>query len=221
MVTGDILLNEGLRSRQRAHKMSTSWFLCQNPSKIPLANLRALPGGKDLDGNQWYDPHWENLLQLRGLPPDSAEGLRLLKQSHLDDLWAEIRKRAREIKPQDALAAEGYPLADGHILPNVHPTISNHVGGNAIDCHIPWKPGAVVIKYLNGSLEKPVRNPWLVDDTHPIGTFTVHEGGLHDDAANCAIEYFGLCRPVMSEIWHFQLAANRRPLSVTQRMWRH
>ena len=54
--------------------MSTSWFLRQpdgpRPSKIPLTNLQAPPGGKDLDGNKWYDKDWEKEMEMHGLPPD-------------------------------------------------------------------------------------------------------------------------------------------------------
>jgi len=225
MVTGNIRFNEGVRSRQRAHQMSTSWFLRQphgtEPSKIPLENLRALPGGNDLDGNQWYDPHWDSLLQLSGLPPDSVKELRLIKERNLQDVWRLIQQRAYDINPQFALAAEGYSINDPHILPNVHPKVSNHVGGNAIDCTIPWKMGVEVVKYGTGGLEKP--SPWGMYDSHPIAKFVIVDGGLHDVAANCLIEHFGLCRPVKDdpithkggETWHFQLADIRRPLSRT------
>lgn len=230
MVTENIRFNEGLRSRQRAHQMSTSWFLRQphgtEPSKIPFEKLRALRDGKDLDGNQWYDPHWNTYLERGGLPPDSVADLHLNEASDLAFVWSLIKERALEINPQSALAAEGYPTNDPHILPNVHPTISNHVGGNAIDCSIRWKMGAVVKKYSTGSLEPP--NPWGMYDMQ-FSKLVVVDGGLHDAAANCVIDCYGLCRPVKDdpqthkggETWHFQLAPSRRPLAVPLRHSHH
>ncbi len=231
MVTGNIRFNEGLRSPKRAHRMSTSWFLRQpdgtKPSKIPLENLRTLPGGKDLDGNPWYDPKWDSQLVPFGLPPESPKDI-VYTDASLNIVWNLIRKRAEQIQPQNAIAAEGYAVGDRHILPNVHPTISNHVGGNAIDCTIPWRRGVEVLKYAGDSLTPP--NPWGLTDTHPIARLSITDGGtehgLYDQAANFVIAHFGLCRPVNRynpqthkgvEPWHFQLSPTRKPLQQIHR----
>ena len=237
MVTSNIRFNEGVRSRKRAHRMSTSWFLRQpdgpRPSKIPLKNLQALHGGKDLDGNKWYDKDWEKMLELHGLPPDALNGrvnveeskkeVARINESNLRFLWEKIQKNAEAIEPQSAIAAEGYAVGDPHILPNVHPVISNHVGGNAIDCTIPWKPGVLVRKYANGDLEPPKGfGEYDMQFTSLFITNGGTTGGLNDLAANFVVAHFGLCRPVNkvnpktgkgAEPWHFQLAPDRRPLS--------
>jgi hypothetical protein len=208
LVTDNIRFNEGVRSRKRAHRMSTSWFLRQpdgpRPSKIPLENLRALPGGKDLDGNQWYDPSWNSLLEVwPPLPPDDPRDITFTDKS-AEKVWNLIRQRAYQIEPQNALAAEGYPVTDPRILPNVHPVVSNHVEGNAIDCTIRWKRGAQVWLHLPGG------------GLYTSSSYIITDGGLNDAGANFAIEQYGLCRPVTgkhAEPWHFQLAKHRRPLS--------
>src|SRR5205085_2015572 len=57
LVTGSIVLTQGVRSRKTAHKWSTSWNIRKR--RVPLKNLQDLPDGKDKDGNQWYNEVWE------------------------------------------------------------------------------------------------------------------------------------------------------------------
>jgi peptidoglycan hydrolase-like protein with peptidoglycan-binding domain len=180
-VTGDIVFTQGVRNRKTAHRWSTSWNI--RKGRVPLKNLQDLDDGKDLDGNQWYDAAWEE-----GLATDPNE--HLTKES-LQKLWAKIKANAKQYYSSDAIAAEGYPTTDDHIKPNVHPVVSNHVGGNAMDVSIPWRSGAAV------------------------GTVAILEGQTTDQAANALIARFGLSRPVPSEKWHIQLAATQHLNSST------
>lgn len=176
LVTGNIVFNQGVRARATAHRWSTSWNLRRRLNKraVLLKNLQELEDGKDLDGNQWYDPAWEE-----GLDKDSHG--RFTKES-LKQLWDKIEENAKDLYSSNAIAAEGYALKDKRSKPNIHPVVSNHVGGHAMDVSIPWKIGAL------------------------IGDQRITSGETDDPAVQALVEEFGLSRPVPSERWHFQLA---------------
>jgi hypothetical protein len=177
LVSGDIVYNSGVRGPKTAHLWSTAFNIRQR--RIPLKNLTDLKDGKDLDGNLWYDPAWEDGL-ARG-----KDG-KLTKAAD-SALWQKIVANA-ESYWKGKIAAEGYSTDDPRIKPNVHKTKSNHVDGNAVDISISWRAGAKVPPEFGG---RPITN-----------------GETSDSAANAVVAAFGLCRPVKSEKWHFQLDRN-------------
>ncbi len=132
LVSGDITLNQGVRSPKVAHRWSTSWNI--RKGRVPLAALRALKDGTDLDGNLWYDKNWES-----GLLKDRASEL---TPAAVKALWKKINAHAFTYYKSNAIAAEGYRLSDARIKPNAHKAVSNHTGGKAMDVAIPWKAGA-------------------------------------------------------------------------------
>ncbi len=178
-VTQDITLNEGVRDPKLAHKWSTSWKLRHPKNETEkaqlLKNLRALPGGKDLDGNLWYKKSWETGLQkVNGKFTAAA----------LATLWNRIQKHALTLdnrSNKNLIAAEGYAVSDKHILPNIHPTVSVHPAGKAIDATIAWRTGA------------------------KVETLTIGSGATTDAAANKLVTLFLLKRNVPSEKHHFVL----------------
>jgi hypothetical protein len=172
LVTANIVFTQGVRHPKTAHKWSTSWNI--RKGRVPLKDLQDLAGGKDRDGNRWYDTAWEE-----GLAKD-AKGH--LPKEGLTKLWTKIKANALTYYDSNAIAAEGYATTDDHIKPNVHPVVSNHVGGNAMDVSIPWKAGA------------------------QVGDQAVIDGKTSDTVANSLVTQFGLSRPIATEKWHFQLA---------------
>lgn len=156
MLVGDAIMTDGVRAPEVAHKMSTSYQV--KAGKIPLDRLKQDKGygvGTDADENVWY-----------------AEG---------DDLDA-VKVKATAIYDQNAFASEGYGAGDKSRWPNTDiGSVSNHLTGQAIDCHFPWRaPG------VDASTNKIDVTAWK------------------DVYAR-----FGLDRPAMSgtkEAWHIELA---------------
>ncbi len=177
-----VLINEGLRDPAKAHRWSTAWSIRHD--RVPLSALRALPGGKDKDGNLWYDPAWEVGL------PKKANGQ--LTPKGRDMLWAKIKANAAVVdgrKNPDAIAAEGYAVDDPFHAPNTYTKVSNHCIGLAMDVRFKWRAGAKV----NGQ--------------------AITDGSQTDAVVNDLIKTFGLKRPVKGnpdkgvkpEPWHFEL----------------
>jgi subtilisin family serine protease len=113
LVEGDIWFSSGVRSPAMAHLWSTAYFIQHRESSkaIPFAAVRALPGGRDLDNNLWYEAGWTD---------------------------EQIVAHARSVWPW-ALAAEGYPKGDPRRRPNTDKVgTSLHLVGKAIDVKIPW-----------------------------------------------------------------------------------
>lgn len=137
LVRGNITFNDGVRSPARAHLWSTAWSIQHD--RVPMANLRALPEGKDQDGNLWYQPK---------------------------DTLEQVKARAARYW-SGAQAAEGYPRGDARRNPNTYRTVSNHCMGNALDASIPWATeGGPFGEIANGlvsqfGLRRPVaREAW-------------------------------------------------------------
>jgi hypothetical protein len=115
MVTGDVVFNGigGVRSPRTAHKNSTAYEI--RKGTVSLEALKALEGGKDLDGNVWYE-----------------------------DGWTEAEAKAKAERVWDGPEAhEGYPVGDRRRLPNglEAPKMSEHCTGEAMDVTIPWRDG--------------------------------------------------------------------------------
>lgn len=183
LVTADIMLNEAIRSPQRAHRWSTARLILTTPtsgSAALLGRLQGLAGGTDADGNRWYDAAWE-----KGLARTKAGAL---TADSMKALWAKVQANARALVPDrsnpTADAAEGYPPNDAlkRYLPNIARNVSNHISGKAIDISIPWRKGAA------------------------IASGVVSTGETSDPVASRIVAGFGLKRPVRSERWHFELA---------------
>lgn len=112
LVTGDIAFSEGVRGPKTAHQWSTAYWI--QKGAIGEDRLKALPGGKDADGNLWYKEGWTK---------------------------KEIDANAHSIW-HGARANEGYPKGDKRRLPNTDdPDASTHCFGEAIDIKIPWRNG--------------------------------------------------------------------------------
>jgi hypothetical protein len=119
MITGDIELGSGMRGPMTAHRMCVSWNIQYRWGKvITLDALKALPGGKDDDGNLWYKPDWSE-----------------------DD----IKKNAKDVRASSAIAAAGHQKGEHARAPlpiNASPGVSRHCTGGAVDVAIPWRaPG--------------------------------------------------------------------------------
>ena len=151
-------------------------FLEHPQTQCVATRLQALKDGQDKDGNLWYDKAWEE-----GLERDKSGHLTKAAQTAL---WKKIDQNARAFYDSNAVAAEGYKTTDERIKPNVHPKVSNHISGNAMDVSIPWKEKA------------------------KVGSLTISNGQNDDKAANHLVQKFGLSRPVQSEKWHFQLGTS-------------
>lgn len=119
MVTGDIVIGDGVRGPKTAHRMCVAWNIQYRwGSVIKLADLEALPEGKDADGTKWYDKDWTE---------------------------EQIKDNAKSIRASQAIAAAGYDLGDAKRAPlplNSRPGVSRHCTGRAVDVTIPWRaPG--------------------------------------------------------------------------------
>jgi hypothetical protein len=160
LVTGDIVLNDGVRDPAIAHRWSTSWSIRHR--RVPLRVLQQLQNaqgeiGVDEDGNRWYDHSWEE-----GLPRNRRG---LLTRNGLSELWKRIDENALALDNRstpNAVAAEGYAPGDPRRLPNTYNGVSKHVRGLAIDVTIPWRAGAKAGTLLTRfGLRRPVKSePW-------------------------------------------------------------
>ncbi|HRC59145.1 MAG TPA: D-alanyl-D-alanine carboxypeptidase family protein, partial [Kofleriaceae bacterium] len=119
MVTGDIIIGDGVRGPKTAHKMCVSWNIQYRwGTIITLDALKKLPGGKDEDGTTWYQEGWGE---------------------------TEAKANAYAIRSSNKIAAAGYEYNDEKRLPlplSSKPGVSRHCTGRAVDVTIPWrKPG--------------------------------------------------------------------------------
>jgi len=138
MVTGNITIKQGIRTKKTAHKWHTAKMI--RDGKVALQKLKDLEGGKDEDGNIWWKAEWDGLPDAQALTKAKA---------HAKTLWS------------GAYAAEGYPAGDSKRLPcNCSKGRSNHLFGNAIDAKIPWTGGAwstdAKTRVDNAGLKRPV-----------------------------------------------------------------
>jgi subtilisin family serine protease len=141
LVTADIVFSSGVRDPAKAHKWSTAYFIRKRGTakSVPFDAVRALPCGRDLDGNLWFQPGWTD---------------------------EDIVKNAERIW-SGALAAEGYAKGDPRRLPNTGAVgMSNHLAGNAMDVTIrwvyssPWDPRAVDVVARHGLARPVAGEPW-------------------------------------------------------------
>src|SRR5262249_3230401 len=59
MVVGNIAITSGMRSPKAAHYMCVRYEIAKNKMKnVTMESLKKLPGGRDLDGNKWYEDGW-------------------------------------------------------------------------------------------------------------------------------------------------------------------
>jgi hypothetical protein len=175
-----------MRTRQTAHVVSTAHHIYQRGG-ISLEDLRALPDGKDADGNVWYRKAWETVPTWGGWgTPRPATG---------GEIWQEAQANAFALAKQQgedfvkepwrgpatiSCAYEGYDADNEGRKPNVREVpLSNHVVGKAIDLTIDWSK----------------------------------LGGDWSEEANEFVASFGLIRPFspdsetycIKERWHFEL----------------
>ncbi len=116
MVTGDIIIGDGVRGPKTAHKMCVAWNIqFRYGTIITLAALKALPGGKDADGTKWYEEGWTE---------------------------EQIKENAKNVRASTKIAAAGYDYGDAARAPlplNSRPGVSRHCTGRAVDVTIPWR----------------------------------------------------------------------------------
>ena len=114
MVNGNISFDGigGVREPKTAHLNSTAYHI--RTGVVTMDALKALPEGKDQDGNLWY-----------------REG------------WTEADVKANALSVWDGeVAYEGYGATDPKRLPNAPEVpVSTHCTGEAMDVTIPWRDG--------------------------------------------------------------------------------
>ena len=110
------------RSRAKAHRWSTAYHILSGA--ITIGDLRALRGGVDRDGNQWYKAEWD-----LGMPENASA-----------NLSSEISANAQSLGAKKlSFAAEGYGPTDARRIPNLNEVpVSKHIWGLAIDVNIDW-----------------------------------------------------------------------------------
>ena len=121
MVVGDIVIGSGMRPPKSAHYMCVRYELSRLESRnnISMASLQALPGGRDEDGNKWYEPGWT-------------------KEQVIEYAKKKLKDEGASGKP----AAAGYNFGDSRRHPlnlNAKPGVSRHCSGHAVDVDIPWR----------------------------------------------------------------------------------
>ena len=158
MVTGDIVIGDGMRGPKTAHKMCVSWNIQYRwGTIIKLDALKALPGGKDTDGTTWYQDGWTE---------------------------AQIKENAYNIRSSSKIAAAGHEPGDADRLPlplNGKPGVSRHCTGRAVDVTIPWRaPGKDAL--TNGT------DVWAWEDVYkqfglhrPLHKSLVSDGNLQEN----------------------------------------
>jgi hypothetical protein len=102
----------GVREPKTAHRNSTAYHI--RTDVVTMDALKALPGGRDQDGNLWF-----------------KEG------------WTEAQAKANALAVWDGkVANEGYAADDPRRLPNAAEVpVSTHCNGKAMDVTIPWRDG--------------------------------------------------------------------------------
>jgi hypothetical protein len=114
LVTGNVVFDGigGVREPETAHRNSTAYHI--RTGVVTMDALKALPDGKDRDGNVWF-----------------KEG------------WTETEVKANALDVWDGeVANEGYGPADPKRLPNAAEVpMSTHCNGHAMDITIPWRDG--------------------------------------------------------------------------------
>lgn len=119
MTTGDIVIGDGVRSPKTAHRMCVAWEIQYGPGRVTFEAVKALPGGKDGDGNLWYRSGWT---------------------------WAQVKANAKEVRASSAIAAAGHEFGDSKRAPlplNSRPGVSRHCTGRAVDVTIKWRKQGV------------------------------------------------------------------------------
>lgn len=190
---------QDLRPAGQAHVLSTAYHL-REKGAISVPALRSLKGGKDLDGNVWYDPAWDQLVPTWGGygTPRAAtdeEVLERAKENAFDLAKGQGADYVSESSWSGSsvhCALEGYPPGDPKRKPNIDTVpMSNHVNGNAVDLSgVDWD----------------------------------QFGGRWSPQANEFVASFGLTRPYspesatycQSEHWHFELAPATPPREGSQ-----
>src|SRR6187549_1668046 len=114
MVTGNIVIGSGMRSPAAAHYLCVRYEIANMDTnrKVTLDSLKALDGGKDKDGNKWYEAGWT-------------------EQQAIDNAKAKIKKAGAS----GAVAAAGYNFGDKRRAPlplSSSPGVSNHCSGHAV-----------------------------------------------------------------------------------------
>lgn len=188
-VMGDV------RPKRQAHLVSTAYHI--HTKQVPLKELRALKGGKDLDGNVWYRKGWEMVTPFFSLlyRPRPATEAEILEKA--PDLLEKAKENALELAENEGsdfigtftfrpnivnCAYEGYAKDDPHRKPNLSTVpISNHVIGQAID--------------LKGIEWNKLGGEWSAEARKFVASF-----GLTRPFAPEAQTY---CK---KEAWHFELA---------------
>ena len=175
-IISPITLNDGVRNPAQAHVWSTAYSIIRG--SVPLSILEALPSGRDLDGNMWFDTNW-------ALTPPNKAGKQARRTA--SQIMALARQNARAVaiaagrSNPSAVAAEGYPTSDPRRRPNTYRGTSKHCLGLAIDATINTETGTIVDGVRLGS------------------------GGASDNALNQIAARFGLARPVHTERWHYEM----------------
>jgi hypothetical protein len=110
-----------MRSPSAAHKLCVRYEIANMDTnkKVTLDALKALPGGRDQDGNKWYEAGWT-------------------EEQAIQNAKDMIKKAGASGK----VAAAGYNFGDARRAPlpiNGRPGVSNHCSGNAVDVDIPWR----------------------------------------------------------------------------------
>lgn len=121
MVLGDIVIGSGMRSPKAAHYLCVRYEIANMDTnrKVTLDALKALPGGRDADGNKWYEAGWT-------------------EQQAIDN----AKKLIKDAGASGKVAAAGYNPGDSRRAPlplTGRPGVSNHCSGHAVDVDIPWR----------------------------------------------------------------------------------
>ncbi len=124
----------GVRSSQDAHLFSTAFHIFNG--LVPVAALRALPNGRDLDGNVWYSKAWETYDPYLGGPRQATDD-EVMEQAKQHALAASPRTQTRNRLGWIVgltYAEEGYQPGDPHRAPNLDSVlVSVHTQGQALD----------------------------------------------------------------------------------------
>jgi hypothetical protein len=175
-----------VRLRRTAHIVSTAHHIRER-KEIHVADLKALPGGADKDGNVWYRTDWEQTSHFFGTdtPTPPAE------------IKTKADKNAFDLATGEGAdytsgghvhcAYEGYEPSDEHRKPNVLAVpMTNHVTGNAID--------------LKGINWDAFGGPWSQAANDFVATFGLTRPLVPGGTTYC-----------IEEKWHFELGPEPKP----------